>query len=122
MLRRLGFALLSSALLHTVAFAQVNIPPGGTMSIPPGGTMSLPCTSVNVQGNLNVNSGQINTAGGVNIATGGTINGGSGTINNSGNWSNSGTFNAGTGTVVFSGACTAAQIVTKFSESKAIVI
>ena len=110
-LRSLGLVLLSSMLLHAVAFAQVNIPPGGTTSIPPGGTMSLPCTSINVQGNLNVNSGQVNTAGGVSIAAGGTIDGGSGTINNSGYWINSGTFIAGTGTVVFSGACTAAQIV-----------
>ena len=109
--RRLCLALFGLLLVHSIAFAQISIPPGGLTNIPPGGTLSLPCTSLTVQGQLNVNSGQVSNAGGVNISAGGTVNGGSGTINNGGSWNNSGTFNAGSGTVVFSGSCTAGQIV-----------
>jgi hypothetical protein len=43
----------------------------------------------------------------VNINTGGVLNGSSGTLSVSGNWSNSGTFNAGTGSVVFTDGCAA---------------
>jgi len=62
------------------------------------------------QGNVRVSSGQINSVSGVTITNTGVLNGDQGTINVSGNWSNSGTFNAGTGTVVFVDGCASGPI------------
>lgn len=94
----------------SVAFAQViNVPVGGSMDVPAGGTMNLGCSTLNVQGTFNVNSGQLSGAGGVTIAATGTVNG-QGTMSVSGNWSNSGAFAPGTGTVVFTDGCAVGPI------------
>lgn len=89
----------------SVAFAQVNVPAGGSMDVPAGATLSLGCSALSVQGTLNVNSGQVSGTGDVNIASTGTVNGGQGTMSISGNWSNSGAFVPGTGTVIFTDGC-----------------
>lgn len=94
-----------------IAFAQVTVPASGTVSLPSGGTMNLGCNALNVQGNVNVNAGQVSSASAVTIASGGTLDSGQGSISVSGNWSNSGTFVPGTGTVVFTDGCASGNIV-----------
>lgn len=97
--------LATVALLSAGAQAQVTVPSGGSLVVPPGGALGLGCTALNVLGDFQLNSGQVNGAGGVSINTGGSLNGGAGTINLSGNWSNTGTFVAGTGSVVIGDGC-----------------
>jgi hypothetical protein len=94
-----------------IAFAQVTVPVGGTISIPSGGNMNLGCNALNVLGNFSVNAGQATNAGDVSIASGGTVDSGQGIISVSGNWNNSGTFTLGTGTVVFTDGCAVGNIV-----------
>jgi hypothetical protein len=104
-LRRLCTGLLLAVAASTTAFAQFTVPAGATFDVPPGGNLGLACVPLNVQGTLNVNSGQISNAGNTSITAGGTLNGGSGTLTVAGDWSNSGSFNAGTGSVVFLDSC-----------------
>lgn len=94
-----------------ISFAQVTVPVGGAISLPTGGNMDLGCNALNVLGTFSVNAGQTTNAGGVAIASSGTIDSGQGTISVSGNWSNSGAFVPGTGTVVFSDGCASGNIV-----------
>lgn len=91
--------------------AQVTVPLGGTIEVPSGGAMNLGCNALIVQGNFNVNAGQVTSAGGVNIGTSGTVDAGAGSIFVSGNWSNSGTFLPGTGGVTFTDGCATGNIV-----------
>ena len=104
-LGKLGAGLALSAILSSTALAQMVVPIGGTIDIPPGGAFSLGCSALDVQGVFNVSSGQVNDAAGVSIAGTGSVNGGSGTISLSGDWSNNGSFQAGTGSVVFTDGC-----------------
>jgi hypothetical protein len=95
----IAFLLACSA-----ARADLVVPSGGLISLAPG-VADLACTDVVVAGTLQVNSGQLNNVRSVTIQPGGVIDGGSGTIQVAGNWTNSGTFNAGTGTVNFRDLC-----------------
>lgn len=87
------------------AHAQITVPSGGSLGVPAGGSLGLACTALNVLGSMQVGSGQVDEASSVDIAAGGTLDGGSGTITVSGDWSNSGTFVAGSGTVVLTDTC-----------------
>ncbi|WP_169426726.1 IPTL-CTERM sorting domain-containing protein [Curvibacter lanceolatus] len=83
------------------------VPPGGTSNLPSGSSMNLACAALTVQGALNMNSAQVDSANAVTIAASGAVDAGQSTITLSGDWSNNGTFAAGTSTVVFNNGCTA---------------
>jgi len=95
---------LAYLLACSTARADLVVPSGGLVSLAPG-VADLACTDVIVAGTLQVNSGQLNNVRSVTIQPGGVIDGGSGTIQVGGNWTNAGTFNAGTGTVNFRDLC-----------------
>lgn len=101
---RFCIALFLAMTFHTGVFAQVTVPIGGTINVG-SGSMNLGCAALNVLGALNINSGQVSNTGDVTIFASGTLNGGQGTLSESGNWSNSGTFIPGTGTVIFTDGC-----------------
>lgn len=85
-------------------FAQTVVPAGDSMLIP-AGVLDLVCTSLDVQGNVVVGTGQVDQAGTIDITPTGTLNGGQGQIALGGNWNNNGSFIPGTSTVVFSDVC-----------------
>ncbi len=67
--------------------------------------MDLGCGDLSVTGTYNLNSGTLNNVDNVAINTGGVLNGDSGILNMSGDWTNNGTFNAGTSTVNMIDGC-----------------
>lgn len=87
------------------AYAQFTIPAGATFDVPAGGTFDAGCTPIQLEGSLNVNSGQLATNSNLNIAGTGVLNGLTGSIAVGGNLSSSGTFNAGTSTVTLTDGC-----------------
>lgn len=102
--RRSALLALAGLLLCSAARADLNVPSGALIALASGIT-DLACTDVVVAGTLQVNSGQLNNVRSLTIQSGGVIDGGSGTIQVAGNWTNSGTFIAGTGTVDFRDLC-----------------
>ena len=91
--------------LATPAWAQFVISAGGSLDMS-GGSMDMGCVTVDVQGTLNIDSGQFSTANNLNVAGGGTVNGGTGVLTVGGDLSSSGTFNAGSGSVALTDGCT----------------
>jgi hypothetical protein len=63
--------------------------------------MAMGCTNVTIGGILNLNTATVTGDRNLTIQPGGVVNGGSGSINLAGNWSNTGAFAAGTSTVSF---------------------
>jgi len=68
-------------------------------------TLDLGCGSLDVAGTLHVGDGAIAQALDVDVPIGGVLNGGTGVIEVTGDWTRSGTFSAGTGTVSFRDGC-----------------
>ena len=68
-------------------------------------SLDLGCGDLTVEGMLMVSGGAIKQARDVTTMAGGTLQGGSGSIELAGDWSNTGTFNAGTSTVSFMDGC-----------------
>ncbi len=77
---------------------------GSTLSLS-NARIDLGCSDLVVSGTMNTDSASVAQAVDVNIASGGTLNGGSGTLDVTGNWTRTGTFNAGTGRVNFIDGC-----------------
>ncbi|MEH6610193.1 MAG: hypothetical protein V7696_12565 [Halioglobus sp.] len=99
-------AHLLAATLLTPAFAlaqTITISSGSQFSLS-SGSLNAGCGDVAVAGTLSIDSGSANNLRNVAINSG-TINGGSGQINLSGDWLNQGTFNAQTGTVQVTDGC-----------------
>ena len=97
---------LLAATLLTPAFAlaqTIAISSGSQFSLG-SGSLSAGCGDLAVAGTLSIDSGSANNIRNVAISPG-TINGGSGQINLSGDWVNQGTFNAQTGTVQVTDGC-----------------
>ena len=85
--------------------------PAQTITIAPGsqfslgsGSLDAGCGDLAVAGTFSVNSGSANSLRNVTINPG-VLNGGSGSINLSGDWVNQGTFNPQTGSVNISDGC-----------------
>jgi hypothetical protein len=103
--RALGWLLaLAAAIFASAARADLVVPAGSLMTLGPG-TVDLACTDVVVSGALQVNSGQLRNVRSFTIASGGSVDGGSGLIEVGGNWTNAGGFNAAVGTVNFRDLC-----------------
>jgi hypothetical protein len=99
-------AHLLAATLLTPAFAlaqTITIPSGSQFSLG-SGSLNAGCGDLAVAGTLSIDSGSANNIRNVAINPG-TINGGSGQINLSGDWINQGTFNAQTVTVQVTDGC-----------------
>ena len=98
--RVVRLAALLGLLMAAPAWADMEVP-AGTFSNTGGGVFDLANTDLLVAGTLGVDDGQIINVRNVVIQPGGVINGGTGAISLSGNWSNSGSFAAGAGSVNF---------------------
>ena len=93
---------------NSVLGAELTVPAGATLQIPGSAALQLGCADLNTAGLALVNAGLIQQAGNVTISPTGALNGGTGTIQVGGNWSNRGTFIAGSGSVMFVDGCTSA--------------
>lgn len=110
LVNRCAFLFLILLVVPKFALAQLTVPPGGAFTVPPDSTVDLACTNLNVLGSFALGSGQVADASGVQIAAGGSVSGGSGTLFVSGDWSNAGTFTPDASSVVFNDACTSSPI------------
>ena len=63
------------------------------------------CADLAVNGTLDVSSANVRNTDSVQINAGGTVNGGTGTLGLTGDFSNAGTFSKGTGTVSIADGC-----------------
>lgn len=95
--------------LHTCAQAGMTVPAGASFNVGPGATLDLACSDFTVLGSASVGTGQIK-ASNLQIGSGGVLDGGQGTVQVSGSWSNAGQFNAGTGTVLITDQCAAGPV------------
>lgn len=82
------------------AQAQVAVPAGASFALN-GGNIDLANTNLQIGGSFTVGSGGVQNIDSVSILSGGTLDGGSGTLTLFGDWANAGTFTAGTGSVNF---------------------
>lgn len=96
----LAGALLSPSFLSAQSITVAS----GTLLSLGAGSIDAGCGDLSVAGTFSVGSGSANSLRNVAINPG-TINGGSGSINLSGDWTNQGTFNAQTGTVNITDGC-----------------
>lgn len=94
-------------LLHPALAAADFIVPANAIGSINGGTLNLGCTDLIVAGTLQLGGGQVLNVRNVTIQGGGTIDGGSGVIQVSGNWTASGSFTSRTGEVDFRDLCSA---------------
>ena len=103
---RAASAWLLLALVAAPSAAQVTVPAGTVVNL--GGAMlNVSCADVSVAGTLATGTGQLAGARDVVVAGGGTLDGGSGVVALSRNFTQSGTFVAGTGTVQVGDGCAA---------------
>ena len=107
-----AIACFVGLLVSLPAQADMEVP-AGTSSNTGGGVFDLGCSDLLVAGTLSLDEGQIINVRNVNIQAGGVINGNTGLISLSGNWSNVGSFAAGASTVNFvdNTACAASATV-----------
>ena len=91
------------ALLSSAACGQIAFPAGSSLDVPTGSDFDFGCERIEIGGTANLNG----RLGGSELAIGstGVFNGGTGTLELQGNFSNDGTFNAGTGTVRLMDGC-----------------
>ena len=101
-----GCAWLLLALVAAPVAAQIAIPAGSTVTLG-GATLNVSCADISVAGSLTTGTGQLAGARDVIVAGGGTLNGGSGVVALSRNFTQSGNFVAGTSAVQISDGCAA---------------
>ena len=101
---RIAWAWLVLALVAVPAGAQISVPAGAVLSLG-GATLNAACADTDVAGLLAIGSGQLSAARDVVVTAGGTLDGGSGVVGLSRNFSQSGTFIAGTGAVQIGDGC-----------------
>jgi hypothetical protein len=95
-----AFAFLTTGTAH----ADLIVGAGSTTTAG-SGVIDLACTDLIVAGTFQVASGTVQNVRNVTIQPGGTIDGGSGVIQLSGNWTDNGSFVANTGEVDFRDVC-----------------
>ena len=103
---RLGLAVLAVAVLAAgIASAQqVSVGAGSSLSLS-NASLDLGCSDLVISGTANLDTAAVSQAVDVSIPDAGTLNGGSASLEVTGNWSRNGTFNAGTGSVNFGDGC-----------------
>ncbi len=110
-------------LCAVAAHADLVVPAATTVGLG-GGSMNLGCTDVILNGTLDLQGGTLTNVRHVQIAAGGSLVLGSGSVSLAGNWSNAGTLNAGTGTVsiVDDAACAPSSVVSGNSTFHALSV
>ena len=107
MRRAAGLLTLAAALLTAASLAsaaELAVGSGAALDLGTG-SLDLGCADLNVAGTLSAGSVGFGAARDVAIAPAGVVNGDSGTLALSGDWSNAGSFNAGTSSVQISDGC-----------------
>ena len=105
------------AMTPSLASAEgLSIGSGSTFSLG-SGTLDLGCGDLGVNGSFNANSGTVNEVRDVTIAGGGVLNGGSGALNVTRNWSNGGSFTPETSVVNLVDECSASHATISGSSS-----
>jgi hypothetical protein len=102
-LRAFAVCLLSTG-ISSFAAAQVSVGAGSTWSLGDA-AVDFGCADLAVNGTLDVSSANVRNTDSVQINAGGTVNGGTGTLGLTGDFSNAGTFSKGTGTVSIADGC-----------------
>jgi len=102
--RRAASVCVALALVAAPAAAQIAVPAGTALSLG-GATLDVACADVSVAGTLATGTGQLAGARDVVVAGGGTLDGGSGVVALSRNFTQSGTFTSGTGAVQVNDGC-----------------
>jgi hypothetical protein len=103
-MRRLALVGALLAWAGAASAAQITVGAGSTVNFADA-AVDLGCADLLVSGTLNTGSASVAQALDVTIASGGTLNGGSGTLDVTRDWDRIGTFSAGTGTVRFVDGC-----------------
>lgn len=104
--RQCVFAFLLYCLSSVLpSWAQISVPAGASIDVPAGATLDASCGGVDIQGQLNVTSGQLRTGGDLVIGPSGTVNGNDGVVKVGGSLSSTGAFNAGNSTVELTDGC-----------------
>ena len=104
MRRGLSGLILALGLAGVASAQSVTVGSGSSLSLS-NSTLDLGCSDLIVSGTTDLGSALVLQAAGVSIPGGGTLTGGSATIDVTGDWSRSGTFTAGTGLVRFVDGC-----------------
>jgi hypothetical protein len=102
-LRGMASAVLSAVALSAAGAGSTFIVPAGDTFSLAGATLVTNCGNELFGGLINLDTGRLAVAQQINIS--GTVNGGSSTINLSGDWIKTGTFNPGTSTVQVTTEC-----------------
>lgn len=103
--RQCAFVLLIYCFSALPSLAQISVPAGASIDVPVGSTLDAACGGVDVQGQLNVTSGQLRTGGDLVIGSSGVLNGNDGVVRVGGNLRSTGSFNAGNSTVELVDGC-----------------
>ncbi|WP_053844449.1 IPTL-CTERM sorting domain-containing protein [Paracidovorax avenae] len=103
-LRWLASAALALTLCTPVA-AQWVVPPGSSLDVPPGGAVDISCTSLDMQGTLNLSGGTLSVDSSATFASGSNVTGSGGTISVGGDLIATGPVDTGNNTLVLRDGC-----------------
>ncbi len=93
-------------LLYLPLTCQAQLDVGTGASVDTGsGSINMNCLDVNVDGTMKMSTGQLQKATNISVFQGALLQGNSGEINYSGNWSNLGSFQAGQSSVNLTDDC-----------------
>lgn len=103
--RQCAFVFLLYCCSNASSWAQISVPVGASIDVPAGAILDATCGGIDVQGQVNVTSGQLRTDGDLMIGSSGSLNGNDGLIRVGGNLISTGTFNAQNSTVELTDGC-----------------
>lgn len=103
-LRWLAGAALAFTLCSPVA-AQWVVPPGASLDVPPGGAVDISCTSLDMQGTLNLSGGTLSVDSSATFGSGSSVTGSGGTISVGGDLIATGPVNTGNNTLLLRDGC-----------------
>lgn len=85
--------------------AQWVVPPGASFDVPPGGAVDIACTSLDMQGTLNLSGGTLSVDSSATFGSGSNVTGSGGTISVGGDLIATGPVNTGNNTLVLRDGC-----------------
>ena len=108
----MAFGILIRALLLTLCLAgpvaaQVSIPPGAQLDVPAGSTLDFSCSSLTMDGTLNLDGGLLTIDQGANFGNGSQVTGSGGTISVGGDFAAAAPLNLGTSSLTLRDGCNA---------------